>query len=186
MSVYLKRKFYLRLVLWTGGLPNFLWNPASCQMKIILYSFVETSLMLMEKISKEWKNGREQRKDWVLTDREKMTEISWEKQVDIFVASKEAAYVEHCHPGCKRMSGMHSWIRLGMHSLGMEVLGKILFQRQSERKVVGDRGMNKLIELEDIISKDCGTQELTLEDGYFRAGLTELWLKARLHRDEPG
>lgn len=61
-----------------------------------------------------------------------------------------------------------------MHSLGVEMLGKLLFQRQSGREAVWDRGMNKYIKQEEIISKDCGTQEQTLEERYIRAGLTKL------------
>lgn len=133
MSIYLKREFYLRFLLWTGGLPVGLWNPASCQVIIILYSLVGISFMFMGKINKEWKNIREKRKGWVLTDREKMIEISCEKHIDIFGASKEAASVEHCCPGWKGKRGMHSWVRLGMHSLGMEVLRKLLFWRQNGR-----------------------------------------------------
>lgn len=48
-----------------------------------------------------------------------------------------------------------------MRSLGVEVLRKLLFQRQSGRETVRGRGMIKYIKLAEIISKDCGTQELT-------------------------
>lgn len=40
----------------------------------------------------------QKRKDWMLTDRERMSEISCEKEVDTFGASKESS-VECCHPG---------------------------------------------------------------------------------------
>lgn len=43
------------------------------------------------------------------------------------------------------MSVIRSRVGLGMRSLGVEVLGKLLFQRQSGREAVGTRGMGKYI-----------------------------------------
>lgn len=68
-------------------------------MIIILYRLVETSLMFMEKINQQGVKKQVRKEKLLDADREKMTEISCEKQVDRFEASKEAASVEHCHPG---------------------------------------------------------------------------------------